>query len=150
MKKKFLFPAAAVLLAGLTVSVFFWNPVLHAHNRALGRAIAALPEGTEQVSLNEVVPFPWDCVYTFPPYTDRETIEEAIGFSSPAIRETVSEGMVQLLFVKGRTVTASVSGYADALGYDLRFSGESISYKEDAVCSVAREDGVVTLEALAL
>ena len=48
-------------------------------------------------------------------------MEKATGFSSPSIQETVSEGMVQLLFVKEGRVVASVCGYAERLGYQIRF-----------------------------
>lgn len=145
MKKKVLSFAGALLLACLLLCVLIGNPMTAAHGRALKQAILDLPEDTETVSLNETVPFAWDTVYTFAPYTDRETIEAAIGFSSPAIRETVNEGMVQLIFVKGHTVTASVCGYADALGYEMILPGESVSREDNASCAVSRAGGVVTL-----
>lgn len=145
MKKKVLRSAGALLLACLLLYVLIGTPMTAAHGRALEQAIRALPEDTKTVSLNETVPFAWDTVYTFAPYTDRETIEAAIGFSSPAIRETVNEGMVQLIFVKGRTVTASICGYADALGYEIVLPGASVSREDNASCSVSRAGGVVTL-----
>ena len=85
-----------------------------------------------------------DRVYTFEPYATREEIAEIIGFDSSSIRETVSEGMVQLLFVKDHKVTSSVCGYASSLGYAVGFF-DRVDYEENAVFSVKREDGLVIL-----
>lgn len=56
-------------------------------------------------------------------------MEKAIGLSSPSIQETVSEGMVQLLFVKEGRVVASVCGYAERLGYQIAFTGKIVAEK---------------------
>lgn len=54
-------------------------------------------------------------------------MEKATGFSSPSIQETVSEGMVQLLFVKEGRVVASVCGYAERLGYQIALTGKIVA-----------------------
>jgi len=90
------------------------------------------------------VPFEWDIAYTFDSHTTEEQIEAIIGFKSNSIRETVNEGMVQLLFVDGKSVVSSVCGYSEALGYRIDFL-ESVSYADHAVFSVDTEAGIVKL-----
>lgn len=113
--------AALLVLAALYLLV--GNPVVAWHNRALKEAVTSI-SGRETVTLNEIVPFDWDVVYTFDPYASREEIEKTIGCKSRSIRESVSEGMVQLVFVKGNAVTASVCGYPGNLGYSIVFNGQ--------------------------
>lgn len=77
-------------------------------------------------------------------------MENIIGFKSSALCETVSEGMVELIFVKGRSVVASVCGYPDVLGYYIEFKpGEEyhskIEFKEYAIFDVEKRENVVRL-----
>ncbi len=141
MKKVAIF-LVLVLLLGLIAYAVMGNPVVFYHNFALKRAMSQVQDG--ELTLNKVVPFPWDAAYTFPPYTSKEEIEKALGFSSASIRETVNEGMVQLLFVKDGRVTASVCGYPEKLGYQVRFS-DRVSFSEEAVFTAKRTEGVLTL-----
>lgn len=135
MKKKIIITVfsviAVVVLVGFLV---VGNPVVSVHNNELKKAVTSI-KSSETVTLNEVVPFEWDNVYTFKPYTSKDEIEKVIGFKSNSIKETVNEGMVQLIFVKDNKVTASVCQYAEDLGYDIIF-GDSISYESNAKFSV--------------
>lgn len=141
MGKKILAGIAVLLLVG----VGYWWYGYQSNEKqleTLGTALAYTAEG--ETTLNAVVPFAWDAVYTFPPYTGKEDIEAAIGFRSNRICETVSEGMVQLVFVKGKRIAAMVCGYPDALGYDVDFTGK-ITFAEQAVFTVSRKGDVVCL-----
>lgn len=90
------------------------------------------------------MPFEWSTVYTFDPYVTRSEIEKIIGFKSNAIQETVNEGMVQLLFVKGSSVSGSVCGYAENLGYCIEFSGK-INFEDNTPFDVRIQDDIVYL-----
>lgn len=139
--------AAAAGILIFAVYLFVGNPSVWYHNQSLKKAVCGIAAGAEQketVTLNEIVPFSWDKVYTFEPYTGREEIEKTIGFPSSSIRETVNEGMVQLLFVKGKKVTASVCGYPQSLGYDVIFNGD-IAYADKAEFHAVRQSGIVRL-----
>lgn len=118
------------------------DPAMQWREYQLGKAMEKLE--TDVVTLNEVVPFAWEKVYTFSPYTGREEIEEIIGFRDRGIEETVSEGMVQLIFVQGNEVTASVYGYPSALGYQVEFT-DAVTFAEEASFSVERKNGIVCL-----
>lgn len=138
----------AILLAAALCAVLAWallgDPRMLWREKALQRALRALPESQTQVTLNDVVPFAWDAVYTFDPYTDRATMEAEMGVTSRAIEETVSEGMVQLLFVKNGKLVASVCGYPQNLGYSVEFS-RCVRAEEHVVFAVHHTDGLVRL-----
>ena len=151
MKKRALKLCAAALLILLVIYALIGNPIIFWHNRALEHSLCSLEDGIT-VTLNEAVPFEWESVYTFDPYTSKSEMERIIGISSPSIRETVSEGMVQLIFVNRGRVTASVCGYASNLGYDVYLGrgGRPLTTGEEVELSVARGDGIVRLSPLSL
>lgn len=127
-QKRLIFGITAVLLTlvltfGVAEMIFVGNPVIRLHNRQLQKAVSSLENG-QTVTLEQLVPFEWDRVYTFEPYTSREEIAQIIGFDSNSIQVSVNEGQLQLLFVKGNKITASVCGYPSSLGYDVKFGGE--------------------------
>lgn len=143
------------LLVICSLIEIFGNPMIYVNNGKLKKALTALPEGT--VTLEEVVPFEWDTVFTFDPYTPIEVIENATGSESHALKESVSEGMTHVVFTHGG-VTASVCAYPEALGYSLSFIGGEenyYSYSDGGYCriengdqvefTVTHEDGVVAL-----
>lgn len=141
MKKKYiLFLLLAVLYLGY---LYIGNPMVAYHNHTLKESITSL-KGNEIVTLDAVVPFAWDKVYTLAPYTTKEEMAEIIGFQSGSLHKTVNEGMVQLLFVKGQRVTASVCGYASALGYRISFDSP-LSYGEETLFTADTRENIVHL-----
>lgn len=122
------------------------NPVVLINNYKLENSIKSIQ--SDNIKLNEVVPFDWDIVYTFQPYTPKENIEEIIGFKSSSIKENnINEGMVHLLFVKGEKVVASILGYSTNLGYRLDFPSK-VTFVENAQFKVSIIDNIVTLKYL--
>lgn len=143
-----------LLLAVILGGYLFSGGLAGVNARALAHAVEAIPEETTQVSLNELVPFEWDEVYTFDPYTSEEEIKRIIRLDSGAVEESVSEGMVQLVFVEWgkERVVASVCAYPDNLGYDIRIPfnhGDEgygvLRYEDNAVFSKSTENGVTVL-----
>lgn len=131
--------------------VFIGNPVLFFREQALKKAIKGIPEDTQAVTLEEVIPFSWDCVYTFPPYTTKEEIWEIIGTKDRSVSESWNEGMVQLVFLRKGKVTASVCGYEETLGFGVEIPigkerYEKISYGENVEFSVSFEEGRMVLK----
>ncbi len=142
MKKK-VWMISAMAIAILAISCYMiGNPLITYHNYRLKQSIHTISKPT--VTLNEIVPFEWDIVYTFAPYTSRSEIEEIIGFKSNAIQETVSEGMVQLLFVKDNAVCGSICGYSENLGYSVHFS-DKVELKDKKHFDVDIQDDIVYL-----
>ena len=144
MRKKIISFAVIIAFCLLLCYLVIGNPLVFLHNQELQQAVLLIDDDVKEITLNEVVPFAWDAVYTFSPYTSKEEIEAIIGFKSSSIRETVNEGMVQLLFVENDSVVASICGYPDNLGYSVSFS-DVITYEEEAVFSVSKEAGKIIL-----
>lgn len=134
-----------VILLIIIISIYciFGNPVVQYNNYRLNQSVRKISE--TEVVLNEVVPFQWDTVYTFTPYTSREEIEEIIGFKSNAIKETVNEGMVQLVFVREDAVVCSICGYADSLGYLIDFD-DKVEFEDNTVFEIDVQDEIVCLK----
>ena len=59
---------AGILLLGY---IIIGNPVVFVHNHQLKSAITSISEDTDAITLNEIVPFQWDTVYTCLLYTSR-------------------------------------------------------------------------------
>ena len=145
MMMKRIVAIAVVLLAAFAGLRWYGDCVRTERERALQAAVTGISKDT--VTLNEVVPFAWDTVYTFAPYTPREEIEAVIGFRSAAIQEGYSEGILRLVFVKGRRVAAMVCATPQTLGYTIVFEGH-ISRAENMPFSVTRTGEVVKLTAV--
>ena len=104
------------------------------------------------ITLEQAVPFSWDEVYTFAPYTSVEEIQEVIGTTSFNLKEAVSEGMLQLVFLDGGAVTAAVCAYPARLGYDVDLAGAAggslpakLTHGENVSFAVERAGGIVRL-----
>lgn len=97
-----------------------WNPVERSGRQfgAKMKELSAMTAGKE-MNLTDVTPFAWESVYTFDPYMTRKEMEEILGFKSRHLKETVSEGMQQLVFVNGNEVVCCICGYRDQLGYGV-------------------------------
>ena len=140
MKKKIVW---AVVFIAMCVAVF-GSPVIRINNHRLKKAVTALEAG-QTVTLNEVVPFEWDAVYTFSPYTSEEDIEKTIGFKSrDIVANNVNEGMTHLIFTKGEKVKAAVLGYPTALGYRIDFF-KKVSYDRNILFTVAEKNDFIEL-----
>lgn len=131
--------------------VFIGNPVLFFREQALKKAIKGISEDTQAVTLEELIPFSWDCVYTFLPYMPKEKIWEIIGTKDRSVSEAWNEGMVQLVFLRKGKVAASVCEYEETLGFrvEIPIGKEGygkLSYGENVGFSVSFEEGRVVLK----
>ena len=89
------------------------------NNAAFSNAVKAI--NTDTVTLNELTAFEWDTMYTFAPFTPKESIEKIMGFSSGDIKPTYNEAQSQLIFVKAGKVVCNIWGYGNDLGYWISF-----------------------------
>jgi hypothetical protein len=142
MKKRILFVFFSIAVILIVGERMFGSPLVKYNNYHLKQNMQTISES--EVTLNSVVPFEWDTVYTFPPYTSKAKIEKTIGFESNEIKETVNEGMVNLLFVKGNTVTGSICDYPKNLGYSIEFK-DKVKFKDNVVFEVHIQDGMASL-----
>ncbi len=141
-RKKVILSIIAAVLILLMAYIVIGNPFVLINNFKLQQSVTSIT--SKSVELNQIVPFAWDTVYTFAPYTSKDEIENTIGIKSNSIQETVSEGMVHLIFVKNKKVVASVCGYASNLGYQIDFS-DKIAVTDNAVFNVQKDSDVIVL-----
>jgi hypothetical protein len=138
--------------------MIFGDPRIYMNNAKLEETLAGITE--DSVTLEEVIPFEWTTVYTFDPYTSIDRIEWVTGSKSPALKESVSEGMTNVVFTHRGEVVASVCAYPSSIGYSLSFAGgkntyydypdggySHIEYGDETVFEVTRQDGLVRLYA---
>ena len=109
-----------VILIAVFVYFISGNIYVEYNNHRLKTAVLSLTD-TSSVYFNDLVPFKWDKAYTFSPYTSKAEIENTIGFKSRFIKESVSENMVQIIFVKNRHIVSSICSYPSNLGYGIYF-----------------------------
>lgn len=157
--EKFRIPPYVFVLALAVIMgcmLFSSGAAARLYARAVEHAVEAVPADQTEIALNDLIPFEWDEVYSFEPYTTREEIEQIIGLHSGAIGETVSEDMVQYVFVnreKGK-VKASICGRPVELGYRFVFPEEKrtgnyckVTKADQLVFDIGAEKGVTVLTA---
>lgn len=148
-KQRFYIAAAALLAVIALVYSILGSPVVLWHNRQLKTALTGLTDTT--ITLEQAVPFSWDEVYSFTPYTSVEEIQQTIGAESYNLTESTSEGMCQLVFMDEGAVAAAVCAFPSDLGYDVVLTGwedgaAHLTYGENVSFNVVREEGIVRLE----
>lgn len=138
---------SSLFLLSIAFYLLIGNPAVFIRNRKLETSMKSITAQT--VQLNEVVPFDWDAVYTFPPYMSKEDMEEILGFKSPYIQENqINEGMVHLIFVKDQKVMACILGYPENLGFSMDIAAQDIwkiDFDDHAEFDVTKKDGMVEL-----
>lgn len=148
-KQRFYIAAAALLAVIALAYSTFGSPLVLWHNHQLKTAMASLTDKT--ITLEQAVPFSWDAVYSFAPYTSLDEIRETIGADSYNLTESTSEGMLQLVFMDDGAVTAAVCGLPENLGYDVEFTGwdgnsAKITFGENVSFTVVQDGDLVRLE----
>ena len=154
-KKRFIIIAIVFFMVILPLGIAsLGNPMLYWHHHQLKAAMSVLPEGT--VTLEDVVPFSWDEVFHFDPYTSKESIQTILGSASPAVKSSVSEGMTHLIFRKDGRITCSVCAYPDGVGYQIDFTANQVTDGNGNACyriengeripfQVIKKDGYILL-----
>lgn len=143
----------AVAVIAVLIACLLTNPsTVRTNNEDLKAAIQSIPEDTETIYLNQLVPFQWTQVYTFDPYLDVDRQAEIMGVSSRELKESVNEGMVHFVFVNEDKVVSSICAYREDLGYDLTIRTidyqylntdyMKLSYEDNPVFTVSRKEGM--------
>ncbi len=143
-----------IVLVGIIVVLFvlFKKDLWEKNEGLLQEEVKYIQQSVETINLKEVTPFEWDKVYSFSPYTPKDTIYETIGYKWDRIQETVNEGMNQIVFLKDGEVVCYVYGYPSNTGYGISVSGETLSeyatvlhVEDDLTFKVERDEEVVYL-----
>ena len=120
----------------------------------LKEEVLSIEKSVETVNLTDITPFEWDVVYSFDPYTTKDTIYETVGYKWDNISETVNEGMNQIVFLKDGKVVCYLYGYPQNNGYGIYFTSQNetgvtsssiLNIKDDLIFEITRSDDVVVL-----
>ncbi|MDG5788590.1 hypothetical protein QA612_13980 [Evansella sp. AB-P1] len=146
MKKiRTLFIFTIVITCTFLLIVFLNEDQWDKNVRLLKKEIVSLDDTIKTINLNEVTPFEWDVVYFFDPYTPKDQIYETVGYKWDKIKETVSEGMNQIVFLQDEKVVAYVYGYPSNNGYGISYVGSTLQVNNSLDFQVTRRDGVIYL-----
>lgn len=147
LKSIFILP---IIVMGLILFIYaiFGNPVEAVNKHKFKENILNI--NSSVVTLNELTPFEWEALYTFEPYASKVEMENKMGIYGTNIQETVSEGMVQLIFVKDGKVISEICGLKENLGYsiDIPVNEEGfrvIFYKDRLLFDVSKENEKIVL-----
>ena len=87
-------------------------------------------EGTD-LNLNSIINFDYDYLVQFESYADKNSMEEFIGFKCAILEESVSEGMMNILFVKDNKPVCYIYGYPSNNGFYLSVPTGQKIYKDN-------------------
>ena len=130
MKNKNIFKILFFLMVVISIVVFMrWNSELNKNNRYLTDKLLNNVSDTSGTA-GELFDFDYDEVYVFRPYQSKEEMEKQIGFKSRVLQETVSENMINILFVKDDSPVAYLYGYGSNNGYYVELPTGNYSKSE--------------------
>lgn len=146
--------AIVVIILAVVLIKAFKKDVWDINEELMKQEVMSIESSVESVSLSDVTPFEWDLVYSFDPYTSKDTIYQTIGYKWDSISETVNGGMNQLVFMKNKKVVCYLYGYPTNNGYGIFFNSENrdisnptsvLSVKDDLIFQVVRGENVILL-----
>ncbi|MGE8078352.1 hypothetical protein [Peribacillus loiseleuriae] len=109
MKSKKTLAMIAIGIVCIVVLInFIKKDLWDINSRLLQEQVLSIGQSVDTINLLDVTPFEWDVVYSFDPYTAKGQIYETVGYRWDNIRETVSEGMNQIVFLKNGEVVCYV------------------------------------------
>ena len=117
MKKKATLKILFFVFILLSATFFMkWNSQLNRNTRDLEKKLSVSDAQVSGKTV-ELFDFDYDVLYVFEPYESKEEMETKIGFRTSILQETVSEGMMNILFVKENSPVAYLYGYPSNTGY---------------------------------
>ncbi|MDW0118636.1 hypothetical protein QTL97_17055 [Sporosarcina thermotolerans] len=153
-RKKIMIIAIVILFTIISIKVFK-KDLWEVNEELLKQEVLNIGESVESVNLSNVTPFEWDIMYSFHPYTSKDTIYKTVGYKWDTISESVSEGMNQLVFMKDEKVVCYLYGYPANNGYGIYFfnsgsdtrltSASMLSFDDDLNFQVERRDSIIYL-----
>jgi hypothetical protein len=122
MSKKKKYVVFSIVLFAIAVFISLGIGDKASARRNGSKAAALLKENnSKQICLDDMFSFEWDRAYSFTPYQSVSSMEEELGFASNALREADYDDMVNVAFVKGNKVVASIYGHSGDLGFSIDF-----------------------------
>jgi hypothetical protein len=102
----------AILACGLlVVDSYVIGNEDNTNEKALKESIINKCTEYKTIGLNELTPFEWDQVYSFPPYMDKDSMSKMSGIPEGDLSETYNEGTMNIVFLKEKEVVCKIVGY---------------------------------------
>lgn len=117
-----------------------FKPDVWDHNLELMKEQVRKMDPQQPVALSDITPFEWDVLYSFEPYASKEAVYETVGYRWDNIRETVSEDMNQIVFMRDGKVVCHIYGYPSRNGFGLYVKGQN---EEEPVATIHSSDHVL-------
>lgn len=106
-KNKKLIGLVSLIICSL-ILVIYINPIYLVRNKMLINNIEKV-SNKKIITLEELIPFDFDAVYLFAPYSYKKDIEKEIGFKSRFIKDNYTDNLgTELIVVKNKKVISSV------------------------------------------
>lgn len=105
--------------------------LLDSNLKSLSGQVLSSGQSVGTINLSNLTNFEWDVVYSFSPYMPIESINKVLSFKFDGLKETVNEGMNQIVFVRSGKVVCYLYGYPSNNGYGISF--DSTDYKNGVV-----------------
>lgn len=129
MAKKRLYAVGIPLVLILLIMInLLKKDIWDVNAEQLVRSFDVISGDAEIQDMNEFIPFAWDSLYSFDPYSSTESIYEVIGYRWDLIYETVDEAMNQMVFMKDGKVVCYLYGYPDFNGVGFNFGAYEGNY----------------------
>lgn len=93
-----------------------WNSELNKNTRYIENKLSEV-KLEETGTVKDLFDLDYDILYVFRPYESKAEMEEQIGFKDNILKETVNEGMVNVLLVKENSPVTYLYGYPSNIGY---------------------------------
>lgn len=155
MKKSYLIAcviAVIALVLSLIIIVQHKQNSCELNSKSFEEQVSQIGQHIDMINLNRITSFDWDVLYSFAPYTPKEKIYQVIGSKSDDIKETISERMNQVIFVKSGEVVCFLYGYPANDGYCISFLSEdyidgvvTLHSTDNINFRVSRNEGVIYL-----
>lgn len=116
-KRNILLTVLLVLLIAIISGLIYINPFVKINNKKLVNNIQEVLT-KETVTLEELIPFSFDSVYVYQPYTKKSDMEKEIGIKSRFIKDNYSDtNGTEIIVIKDNRVIASIFMDLDKDGY---------------------------------
>jgi hypothetical protein len=145
--RKWLFLITIVFMVALfSRSIMGNNALVKKQTKSLEKTLTKEIEfdkdGTEG-KVEELINLDYDKMYVFGPYESVEEMEKQIGFKSSALKQGVSEGTNNILFIKKNKEVAYLFGYPSNSGYYIDIpTGEYTREQLDKMAYLVKESQV--------
>lgn len=104
------------------IKIIDYNSLVSQNTRQIEERLS---QNTEDGNIRNLISFSYDKMYVFEPYQTLDNMEKQIGLKYSKLKEGLSEGTINILFVKDNKPIAYLFGYAANVGFYINLpSGE--------------------------